>query len=92
LVNDLVRLFVLGLLRDDTIIETPVVKEAIRRLPSHLKDARTMRMKRALDLSMKQAVLPEELQPTEKDDIGYLVPYILEVEREWAYRRAFRLE
>lgn len=78
--------------RDDTIIETPAVKEAIRRLPTNLKDERTMRMKRALDLSMKQAVLPQELQPTEADDAGYLVPYIQEVEREWAYRRAFRLE
>lgn len=50
-----------GLMRDDTLYEDQDVKEAIRRLPEDLYNDRTFRMKRALDLSMKQQILPKEM-------------------------------
>jgi ubiquinol-cytochrome c reductase subunit 7 len=49
-----------GLMRDDTIHEDGDVKEALRRLPEKVYNDRMFRLKRALDLSMKQAVLPKE--------------------------------
>ncbi|CDQ77375.1 unnamed protein product [Oncorhynchus mykiss] len=50
----------IGLMRDDTIHEDSDVKEALRRLPEKVYNDRMFRLKRALDLSMKQAVLPKE--------------------------------
>ncbi|KAI4565954.1 hypothetical protein MJT46_009329 [Ovis ammon polii x Ovis aries] len=50
----------LGLMRDDTIHENDDVKEAIRRLPENLYNDRVFRIKRALDLSMRQQILPKE--------------------------------
>ncbi|GFP93750.1 cytochrome b-c1 complex subunit 7 [Phtheirospermum japonicum] len=38
------------------------VKEALNRLPREIVDARNQRLKRAIDLSMKHAYLPEDLQ------------------------------
>ncbi|KAL6501923.1 hypothetical protein OROGR_027056 [Orobanche gracilis] len=38
------------------------VKEALHRLPREIVDARNQRLKRALDLSMKHAYLPEDLR------------------------------
>ncbi|XP_016136348.1 cytochrome b-c1 complex subunit 7-like [Sinocyclocheilus grahami] len=50
----------LGLMRDDTINENNDVKEAIRRLPEQVYNDRMFRLKRALDLSMKQQILPKD--------------------------------
>merc|ERR1711992_470397 len=44
----------LGLRADDTLAETPVVKEALRRLPEAEQDARMFRIMRAFDLSTKK--------------------------------------
>lgn len=52
---------VLGLLRDDTIYEDTDVKEALRRLPENQYNERIFRIKRALDLSMKQQILPKDM-------------------------------
>lgn len=49
-----------GLMRDDTIHEDDDVKEALRRLPENLYNDRMFRIKRALDLSMKQQILPKD--------------------------------
>lgn len=49
-----------GLMRDDTIYENPDVKEAVRRLPEPVYNDRMFRIKRALDLSMKQQILPKD--------------------------------
>lgn len=46
-------------MRDDTIYEDSDVKEAIRRLPETMYNDRMFRIKRALDLSMKQQILPK---------------------------------
>lgn len=51
----------LGLLRDDTVYEDTDVKEALRRLPEGQYNERVFRIKRALDLSMKQQILPKEM-------------------------------
>uniref|UniRef100_A0AAQ5Y1S2 Cytochrome b-c1 complex subunit 7 n=1 Tax=Amphiprion ocellaris TaxID=80972 RepID=A0AAQ5Y1S2_AMPOC len=50
----------IGLMRDDTIYEDADVKEAIRRLPEAVYNDRMFRIKRALDLSMKQQILPKD--------------------------------
>lgn len=51
----------LGLLRDDTVYEDTDVQEALRRLPEDQYNERVFRIKRALDLSMKQQILPKEM-------------------------------
>lgn len=38
------------------------IKEALNRLPREIVDARTQRLKRAMDLSLKHDYLPEDLQ------------------------------
>lgn len=50
-----------GLHRDDTIYEDSDVQEALRRLPENQYNERVFRIKRALDLSMKQQILPKEM-------------------------------
>ncbi|XP_017310320.1 cytochrome b-c1 complex subunit 7 [Ictalurus punctatus] len=72
----------LGLMRDDTIYENPDVKEAIRRLPERAYNDRMFRIKRALDLSMKQQILPKEQWTKFEEDMPYLEPYLKEVVRE----------
>ncbi len=47
-------------MRDDTLHEDSDVKEAVRRLPEQVYNDRMFRLKRALDLSMKQQVLPKD--------------------------------
>lgn len=42
------------------------IKEALSRLPKEVVDARTQRLKRAMDLSMKHEYLPEDLQVQDK--------------------------
>ncbi|XP_070702698.1 cytochrome b-c1 complex subunit 7 [Pempheris klunzingeri] len=72
----------LGLLRDDTVYENPDVKEALRRLPDKDYNDRMFRVKRALDLSMKQQILPKDQWTKFEEDVPYLVPYLEEVIRE----------
>ncbi|TNM92758.1 hypothetical protein fugu_018160 [Takifugu bimaculatus] len=50
----------LGLMRDDTVYEDGDVKEALRRLPEDQFNDRLFRIQRALDLSMKQQILPKD--------------------------------
>lgn len=56
----LIMFTVAGLMRDDTIYEDSDVKEALKRLPENVYNDRTFRIKRALDLSMKQQLLPKD--------------------------------
>ncbi|XP_054462455.1 cytochrome b-c1 complex subunit 7 [Anoplopoma fimbria] len=72
----------LGLMRDDTIIEDVDVKEALRRLPESQYNDRIFRVKRALDLSMKQQILPKDQWTKYEADERYLTPYLDEVIRE----------
>lgn len=50
-----------GLMRDDTIYEDSDVTEALRRLPEVQYNERVFRVKRAMDLSMKQQILPKDM-------------------------------
>eukprot|EP01135_Chromosphaera_perkinsii_P003230 Nk52_evm5s239 gene=Nk52_evmTU5s239 len=80
----------LGLYRDDLYCENdPNVVEAINRLPENLKQERHFRIARALDLSMKQAVLPKEQWPTDDTEVRYLGTYLKQVEKEAAEREAW---
>ncbi|KAG3273868.1 cytochrome b-c1 complex subunit 7 [Ictidomys tridecemlineatus] len=72
----------LGLMRDDTIYEDEDVKEAVRRLPENLYNDRMFRIKRALDLTMRQQILPKEQWTKYEEDKFYLEPYLKEVIRE----------
>ena len=72
----------LGLMRDDTIYEDDDVKEALQRLPENMYNDRTFRLKRALDLSMRQQILSKDQRTTYEEDIPYLTPYLEEVIRE----------
>ncbi|XP_012688799.1 cytochrome b-c1 complex subunit 7 [Clupea harengus] len=72
----------LGLMRDDTLHEDDDVKEALRRLPENVYNDRMFRIKRALDLSMKQQVLPKDHWTKYEEDKYYLEPYLKEVIRE----------
>ncbi|XP_030597171.1 cytochrome b-c1 complex subunit 7 [Archocentrus centrarchus] len=72
----------LGLMRDDVLYEDSDVKEAVRRLPENMYNDRTFRIKRALDLSMKHQILPEDQWTKYEEDVRYLTPYLEEVIHE----------
>ncbi|XP_014208106.1 cytochrome b-c1 complex subunit 7 [Copidosoma floridanum] len=76
-----------GLMRDDCIHETEVVKEALRRLPQHLQDERVFRIVRAGYLSLRNDILPKEQWTKLEEDVKYLQPYIDEVEAEIAEKK-----
>ncbi|KAJ6653831.1 hypothetical protein lerEdw1_008675 [Lerista edwardsae] len=71
-----------GLMRDDTMYEDDDVKEALKRLPEDMYNERLFRLKRALDLSMRQQILPKEQWVKYEEDKFYLEPYLKEVIRE----------
>ncbi|XP_035284399.1 cytochrome b-c1 complex subunit 7 isoform X2 [Anguilla rostrata] len=80
----------IGLMRDDTIYEDSDVKEALRRLPEPVYNDRMFRVKRALDLTMKQAILPKHLWTKYEEDVNYLEPYLKEVIRERKEKEAWQ--
>ncbi|XP_060798021.1 cytochrome b-c1 complex subunit 7-like [Neoarius graeffei] len=69
-------------MRDDTIHETPHVKEAIQRLPEPVYNHRMFRIKRAFDLCLKHQILPKDQWTKFEKDVPYLRPYLKEVIRE----------
>ncbi|XP_053105854.1 cytochrome b-c1 complex subunit 7 isoform X1 [Hemicordylus capensis] len=73
---------VAGLMRDDTLYEDEDVKEALKRLPEDMRNERLFRIKRALDLSMRQQILPKDQWVKYEEDKFYLEPYLKEVIRE----------
>lgn len=78
-----------GLHRDDCLYEDTDVKEAIRRLPSNVKDERQFRIIRALNLSMTKTILPKEEWTKYEEDTKYLQPYLDEVIKEREERDAW---
>lgn len=72
----------IGLMRDDVLYEDADVKEALKRLPENVYNDRMFRIKRALDLSMKQQILPKSQWTKFEEDVNYLTPYLEEVIRE----------
>jgi ubiquinol-cytochrome c reductase subunit 7 len=69
-------------MRDDCLYENADVKEAIRRLPTHIQDERNFRTMRALHLSMSKSILPKDQWTKYEEDVKYLQPYLAEVVRE----------
>merc|ERR1712166_1279834 len=51
-----------GLRYEDILVETPEVREALRRLSPEAKEGRSQRYRRAIDLSFKKHYLPETIQ------------------------------
>ncbi|KAL3535817.1 hypothetical protein ACH5RR_004278 [Cinchona calisaya] len=64
------------------------IKEALRRLPREVVDARNQRILRAMDLSMKHQYLPEHLQAQQTPFRSYLKDMLALVKRERAERDA----
>lgn len=71
-----------GLMRDDCLHENPDVKEALRRLPQDLVDARNFRMLRAVQLSIQKDILPKDQWTKLEDDTLYLTPIVNQVIKE----------
>ncbi len=72
----------IGLLWHDLLPQSPVVKEAIRRLPREEREGIDFRMARAFLLSANKTILPKAEWTKQEDDVPYLNPYIELVERE----------
>merc|ERR1711944_17404 len=72
----------LGLYEDDTMRDSPVLKEALKRLDPDMFDERQFRMSRAQQLGLQKAILPKEDQTTFDQDVPYLKPLIEEIEKE----------
>ncbi|KAM0943660.1 putative cytochrome b-c1 complex subunit 7 [Dioscorea sansibarensis] len=64
------------------------IKEALARLPREVVDARTQRLKRAMDLSMKHEYLSKDLQALQTPFRGYLEDMLALVKKERAEREA----
>merc|ERR1711998_204116 len=73
-----------GLRYEDILVETPEVREALRRLSPAEAEGRTMRYRRAVDLSFKKTYLPEAAQDKLSPQKRYLG--IKQVEKEYKER------
>ncbi|KAI3701476.1 hypothetical protein L6452_26582 [Arctium lappa] len=84
------RLSKIGLRYDDLFdpMECLDIKEAIKRLPREITDARHQRILRAMDLSMKHEYLPKDLQARQTPFRSYLFDMLALVKREKAEREA----
>jgi len=81
-----------GMLHDDVLHETDIVKEAISRLPPELQDERTFRITRALQCCVQKTVLPKDQWSTWEEHLEkgfYLKPYIDEIVREMEEKEAW---
>ena len=47
-------------MRDDMRRECPVVTEALRRLPQHIRDERNFRITRAMLVNSRHSILPQD--------------------------------
>lgn len=56
-------------MRDDALYENKDVKEALRRLPQHIRDERNFRIVRAMQLDAQKRILPKE-QWTKFEDVS----------------------
>ncbi|CAI2175409.1 7975_t:CDS:2 [Funneliformis geosporum] len=80
----------LGLRYDDVIAEeSTTVQEALRRVPREEYDQRTLRLRNAFQLSLRNEILPRDKWIKPVEDIRYLEPYVEQVAFEEAEREAF---
>ncbi|KAG7193293.1 Cytochrome b-c1 complex subunit 7 [Scheffersomyces spartinae] len=78
----------MGLKFDDLIAEeSPVVQSALSRLPEDLSYSRVYRILTAHQLALTHLLLPANKAISADEDKHYLIPYILEAEKE-AFERA----
>mmetsp|Transcript_6381 Transcript_6381/g.9564 ORF Transcript_6381/g.9564 Transcript_6381/m.9564 type:complete len:111 (-) Transcript_6381:86-418(-) len=78
-----------GLKYQDLLIEEmPEIKEALHRADPALLEARSRRLARAGDLSLKQKPLPEHIQQSYDPFDPYLTPLIEQVKLEMKEKRA----
>ncbi|KAJ7738469.1 cytochrome b-c1 complex subunit 7 [Mycena maculata] len=76
-----------GLLYDDLLIEErPDVQKALSRLTPREAYDRAYRIKRASQADVLHAPLPKEQWTKPEEDVRYLLPHVLEVEKEEAER------
>lgn len=78
-----------GLHYQDCYQDSPVLTEALKRLPPDVMDARNNRILRATYLSLNKTYLPKEEWTKYEEDIKYLQPYLEEVEREFSEKKAY---
>lgn len=78
----------MGLKFNDLLLEeTPVMQKAISRLPADLSYSRVYRLITAHQLSLSNELLPANKAVKPEEDDHYLIPYILEAEKE-AFEKA----
>merc|ERR1712070_1193667 len=63
-------------------VETPELKEALTRLPPAELEGRSMRYKRAIDLSFKKSYLPAHMQEAHDPFVSYIAEPLKKVEAE----------
>merc|ERR1712028_311180 len=71
-----------GLRFEDVYTDTPELNEAVARLSPAEQEARSMRIRRAQDLSFKKAYLPDHMQAANQPFVEYLGPKLRQVEKE----------
>merc|ERR1711934_283579 len=71
-----------GLRFEDVYVETPEVMEAVGRLSPAEQEERSMRIKRAIDLSFKKTYLPSGMQAAHDPFKVYLADNLKQVEDE----------
>ena len=69
--------------------ESPIVAEALRRLPPDEFQLRNFRFARAFNLNVSKAELPKDQWTTSETDVAYLRPLISLVESEVALKEHF---
>ncbi|KAI0713224.1 ubiquinol-cytochrome-c reductase complex subunit 6 [Earliella scabrosa] len=79
-----------GLKYDDLLVEErPDVERALARLTPREHYDRAFRMKRSIQASIVHEDLPKEQWIKPEEDVRYLKPHVLEVEKEDKERRAW---
>ena len=68
-----------GLLADDLLPESPEVVKALESLPKDILLERNIRLKRAMDMGLKRAILPAHEWTRPEHDVPYLT---LAIERQ----------
>ena len=68
-----------GLLTDDLPKDSPVMQEALRRLPKEVFQERQFRLSRAISINANKGVLPEADWLKPEDDVSYLKPFLQQV-------------
>merc|ERR1711998_739682 len=78
-----------GLRFEDVYTETPELMEAISRLSPAEQEARSMRIRRAQDLSFKKMYLPDHMQEANEPFKQYLGDTLRQVEKETWEQKEF---